>query len=164
MSQTIQIRSFRPEDAQGLAELFFASVRELGPRHYSPEQVAAWAPAIPDPGDYRSRASDGRVFLIAVDGENQPAAYGDLEMNGHIDHFFCRPDAAGTGITSILYDHLERFARGRTIVRLYVEASEAARGFFLRKGFAELERREFLLRGILVHNYAMEKLLNPSHA
>lgn len=155
----IQIRSFRPEDAQSLAELFFASVRQLGVRHYSQEQVAAWAPEIPDSRSYIRRADDGRIFLVAINRQNQPVAYADLELNGHIDHFYRHPNAR-PGTTSILYDHLEGRARERGIGRLHVEASEAAHGFFKRAGFVQLDRREFLLRGVKIHNYAMAKLLS----
>jgi putative acetyltransferase len=30
-----------------------------------------------------------------VDEDDEPLAFADLEMDGHIDHLFCRPDAAG---------------------------------------------------------------------
>jgi putative acetyltransferase len=65
----------------------------------------------------------------------------------------------GRGFASALYDRLEREALALGLRRLFVEASEAARQLFLRKGFKELERREFLRRGTLIHNYAMAKTL-----
>lgn len=162
MRPAVHIRPFQPQDAQALAELFFASVRELGPRHYSPEQIIAWAPAIPDPALYLWRASDGRIFLVAANSQNRPVAYADLELDGHIDHFFCHRLAAGTGVTSALYDRLEQCGLERGITRLYVEASAGALGFFLRQGFVQIERRDFLLRNVPIHNYRMEKLLKPS--
>jgi putative acetyltransferase len=42
---------------------------------------------------------------------------------------------------------------------LFVEASEAARRLFIRKGFAQVKRRDFLLPGVSIHNYLMEKKL-----
>jgi putative acetyltransferase len=153
------IRDFRPADAQAIAALFFDSVRALGLRYYNQSQVEAWAPEIPGPAWFELRAEDGRIFLVAADEEHHPIAYADLEMNGHIDHLYCRPDYAGRGVASNLYDHLEQEGRVRGIVRLHVEASEVARGLFLRKGFVESERREFSLRGVTLHNYRMEKRL-----
>ncbi len=38
-------------------------------------------------------------------------------------------------------------------------ASEAARRFLERRGFRGGGRRDFLLRGVMIHNYAMDKLL-----
>lgn len=156
---TIRIRPFRPDDAPALAVLFFHSVREAALRDYSQTQVEAWAPEIADPSRYTDRAKDGRVFLVAVDAKDEPIAYGDLENDGHIDHLYCRPDYVGRGVASALYNRLEAAARARGMPRLYVEASELARRLFERKGFAVENRREFELRGVAIHNYAMFKNL-----
>ncbi len=45
------------------------------------------------------------------------------------------------------------------IERLFTEASELARRFFLRKGFTALERQDKVLRGVPIHNYRMAKTL-----
>jgi putative acetyltransferase len=66
----------------------------------------------------------------------------------------------GSGVASALYDRLEQQARERGMTRLFAEASEAARRLFLRKGFAQVKRRDFFLRGVSIHNYLMEKLLS----
>ena len=155
----MEIRPFQDEDADGLAQIFFASVRTGGRLAYSAEQVAAWAPEAPDPARYKARAADGRILLVAVDDDGFPLAYGDLESDGHIDHLYCRPNAIGQGVASALYDRLEAVARERGISRLYVEASELARPLFERKGFSADERRDLEVRGVAIHNYAMSKRL-----
>lgn len=156
----MHIRAFRSEDAPALARIFHAAVHQVAGLHYSPEQVNAWAPVAPDSERFLERGADGRILLVAADDSDRPLAYGDLEANGHIDHFFCRPDVAGTGVASALYDQLEAAAGDLGIGRLHVEASEPARRFFLRKGFVLLERRDFTLGGVAIHNYAMEKRLD----
>lgn len=88
--------------------------------------------------------------------------YGDLESDGHIDHLYCRPEAAGTGVAATLLEELITRARDSGIERLYVEASELARGLFERRGFTVLHRRDFDVRGVAIHNYAMEKQLAGS--
>ena len=153
------IRAYRDGDASALADIFYDSVRQAARRDYSEEQVAAWAPVKPDPARFVARAADGRLTLVAADEDDVPVAYGDLELNGHIDHLYCRPDKVGSGIASRLYDEIERRARAMGISRLFVEASEAARRLFLRKGFAVTARRDFDRNGIALHNYAMEKTL-----
>jgi putative acetyltransferase len=154
-----EIRPFRNEDAAALAALFFDAVRIAGRQHYSQAQVEAWAPAPPDPSAYVKKAADGRLMLLALDPAGAPGAYADLESDGHIDHLFCRPDLVGQGVASALCDALEAAARRQGIARLYVEASEGARPLFLRKGFSVIERRDFEVRGVPIHNYAMEKRL-----
>ena len=156
----MQIRPFRPADAPALARIFYAAVHQVGGLHYSLEQVKAWAPAVPDPERFLEWGADGRILLVAADESDRPLAYGDLEKNGHIDHLYCRPDVAGTGVACALYDRLEAAARDGGIGRLHVEASEPARRFFLRRGFVALQRREFTLGGVAIHNFAMEKRLD----
>jgi len=157
-----RIRPFRSQDASALAEIFYEAVHGIAAAHYTPAQIHAWAPALPNPASMLERASDGRLVLVAVDEQDRPSAYGDLEADGHIDHLFCRPVAARTGTVSTLYDHLEAAARERGLGRLYVEASEPALRFFLRKDFILLQRRDFALRGVPIHNFAMEKRLPGS--
>jgi putative acetyltransferase len=43
--------------------------------------------------------------------------------------------------------------------RLYAEASEAARRFFLKKSFAVVNKRAFEISSVPIHNYAVEKRL-----
>jgi len=95
------IRPFRPADAQALAALFHASVREAGCRDYSAAQVAAWSP-------------------VAI----------------------------------------ERAAKRDGIARLFVEASEAARRLFERRGFSVEARNDVALHGVMLHNYRMSKALD----
>lgn len=155
----MRIRPFRPDDAERLATIFYRSVREAALKAYSEEQVAVWAPKIPRAHIYRRRAVDDRVLLVAVDERDVPAAYADLESNGHIFHLYCIPEFIGTGMVSKLYDALEIEARGRGITRLYVEASELARPVFERKGFSLVRRNDFTHRKVKIHNYIMEKML-----
>lgn len=156
----MQIRNFRPEDAEALADLFHASVREIGIREYNAEQVAAWSPARPDPARYL-RQAEGRVFLVAVNEAGEPIGYGDLEPDGHVDHLFCRPDSVGKGVGSAILHALEASANQLNIAMLYVEASEVARPVFERMGFVTECRREFERHGVPMHNYRMTKVLRP---
>ena len=61
------IRDYEEGDAPSIARLFYDSVRELGLRRYSPEQVSAWAPEPPSSAAFHAGAMDGRTTLVAVD-------------------------------------------------------------------------------------------------
>ena len=123
-----------PKDAIFLAAIFYDSVRIAGLLDYSQAQVGVWAPEVPDPVKFDERAHDGRSVFVVVNDVDVPAAYGELEHNGHIDHLYCRPELIGRGLASALYDRLEQEAEMLEIPRLFVEASEAARRLFLSKG------------------------------
>lgn len=153
------IRVFRDTDAEPLSALYRRSVEAIGPRGYTAEQVAAWASMTPSPERLRALAADGRTTLVAVDEADAPVAFGDLEADGHIHFLYCAPEAAGTGTVAALYAELEGRGRDAGMARLYSEASEAARSFFLKQGFTVLVRRDFELAGIPIHNYAVEKTL-----
>jgi putative acetyltransferase len=70
-------------------------------------------------------SSGGRLVLVAVDEDDRPVAYIDLEADGHIDHLFCRPDLAGTGVAAMLHDRLEAEAAARGIRILHVRSERA---------------------------------------
>jgi len=155
----VKVRPFRTDDAPALSQIFYRAVHDIAGLHYTPDQIAAWAPQPPKAERFVARGTDGRILLVAVDDSDVPLAYGDCETDGHIDHLFCRPDHAGTGLAAALYSALEAAAKERGIRALYVEASEPARRFFARQGFTTDARNDFVLNGVDMHNFRMTKQL-----
>ena len=153
----VTIRDYDQRDSADLADVFFRSVRQVALADYTAAQVGAWAPERRTGEQMHETASDGRLTLVAAGERDRAVAYIDLEPDGHIDHVYCAPEAAGHGIASQLYDAIEAAARRQGISRLFTEASELARRFFERKGFALLERQDMVLRGVPIHNYKMAK-------
>ena len=157
------IRPYRRDDAQALACLTLAAIRETGARAYSPEQVGAWSARHPDPERFRARAAKGDAILVAVDEADTPCAYALLEPDGHLDMLYCHPDHAGRGLATMLLEAVEAGARTAGLARLITEASELARPVFARAGWTLLHRRDFAIpfKGgkVAIHNYAMEKRL-----
>ncbi len=156
----MRIRRYEGKDAAPLSKLFARAVQGIGPRDYSARQVSAWLSRRPSAERLHRLAGDGRVLLVAVDDDDQPLGFIDLEANGHIDYLYCAPEVAGEGVAAALYLELEALARGRGLGGLHVEASEAARRFFLKQGFTVLKRRELVVAGVQIHNYAMAKSLS----
>jgi putative acetyltransferase len=156
----MQVRRFRPDDAEALTHVFFDAVHHVASQYYSEAQIHAWVPARPPVERYLARGADGRLLLVMVDEADRPVAYVDLEADGHIDHLFCRPEHAGKGVTGVLYAAMESAAREQGLARLYVEASEPAKRFFLKQGFRLVRRHDFERNGVPIHNYDMEKRLS----
>lgn len=159
MTQDVIIRAFTPDDAEEMSALFKASVLKLGTRFYTCDQVTAWAERGPSPQKIVTRNKEGLRTLVAQNTEGEILAYAELEADGHIDQVYARPDAAGKGVVSNLYDELETTARKLNLSKLYTEASEGARRFFRKKNFIEIGRRDFEIDGVVIHNFAMEKEL-----
>ena len=156
----MRLRPYAPADAAALASLYRRSVEGIGSRYYAPPQVEAWASLAPAPSRLDALMADGRARLVAVGAGDRPVAFADLERDGHLDFLYRDPDATETGAASLLYAGLEGIARTWGLRRLHAEASEAARGFFLRRGFTLTARRDFAVQGVPLHNYAIEKSLN----
>jgi putative acetyltransferase len=94
----------------------------------------------------------------------RPAVGTDPQRIRPTEHHHERPtqsagDVAGTGVTTKLYEALEQAARTNAIPLLFAEASEPARRFFAKQGFAVIERRDFEIAGVPIHNFRMEKRL-----
>jgi len=159
LDRALCVRTYFDIDAEEMHTLFIASIRDLASADYTAEQINAWADRAPSADVWRELAADGRKTWIAEAEGYRMAGFISLEADGHIDHLFVAPDFARRGIASRLLNHLEHHARLVKIPCLFTEASEVARPIFERQGFAVIERRDFELGGVAIHNYAMEKSL-----
>lgn len=156
----VTIRPYIQTDAVALSRIYLDAVVRIGAHDYSEAQVEAWAALTPSPEHLEGLSKDGRTRLVAVDETSgAPLAFCDLEADGHIHFLYCAPAAAGRGITAALYDALEKQAQLQGCTRLFSEASEAARRFFLKRGFLVTARRDLVISGVSIHNYAVEKNL-----
>jgi putative acetyltransferase len=151
------VRDYEQGDAGPICRLFYETVRTVNLEDYSPEQVRAWASELPDPAAWHRRMS-GRHTLIA-DEDGEVIGFAELEEDGHLDMLYCRADAVGRGVGSLLYAAVEERARGLGLGRISTEASITARPFFERHGFVVLRRNTVLQRGTGLTNFSMEKAL-----
>jgi putative acetyltransferase len=156
---TYTLRPFEADDAPALSALTLEAIQSIGAQAYSPEQVQVWSSGHTNAERFIARAEAGQhIYVMAEDG-GAPAAYALLEPDGHLDMLYCAPSHAGRGLASRLLDHAEEQARNMGVTRLYTEASELARKPFERAGYKLVQRRDFDLHGVAIHNYAMEKPL-----
>ncbi|MCB2066751.1 MAG: GNAT family N-acetyltransferase [Erythrobacter sp.] len=151
------IRRYHPGDELALARIMRAAIEGIGPRGYSPQQVIAWAGRTHSAQRYIERAGQGDSVILALDESGEPVAYSLVEPDGHVDHLYCDPAHAGNGLGKRLLAEIDVIARELRLPRLYTEASELARPVFERCGYAVLERRDFAIDGVPIHNYAMKK-------
>lgn len=155
----LTVRDCMEGDVPRLAEIFREAVALIGPSDYSAAQVEAWLARVPSAGILAERLGDGRNVWVLSDARSRAFAFVDLEADGHIDLLYASPAIAGTGAVASLLAHLEAAARAAGIECLHVEASAAARRFFLKQGFTVRNRRTFNIGGVEIFNFAMEKRL-----
>ena len=152
-----KIRAYRAEDAALLGRLFYDTVHALSRADYTPEQLHAWAPEVPDAEAWHTRLSRRRTLVVEEHGE--PIAFAALEGAGHLDLFYVHKDAVRRGIGTRLYEAVEQEAREMGIWWIHTEASITARPFFERHGFQVREARSIIRSGVELANYAMDKTL-----
>jgi putative acetyltransferase len=151
------IRLYVPHDIDDLMELFRDSVRQVASKDYSPAQVQAWAPDELDRDLWLERRGSRPTWVAVIDG--RIAGFTDLEPDGHVDMMFVHPDFQGRRVASSLLRHAEAEAVDLGLKRLFTEASITAKPFFERRGFRELAEQQVSVRGQVLTNYRMEKLL-----
>jgi putative acetyltransferase len=155
------LRPFLPSDAPTVAALFRASVNELAAEDYSDNQREAWAAAADDEEAFVAKLAGGLTIVALVGGEI--GGFATLKDNTLFDMLYVRPDLAGQGVGASLADAIEKLASARGTKSLTVEASDAARDFFARRGYVARSRNTVTIGGEWLGNTTMTKdLAAPS--
>ena len=151
----VRVRNYRSKDLASAVDLFTVAVHGLAPPHYDVAQCEAWAPRRPDLEYWRARLGAMRVLLAERTGVL--AGMLGYHDDGHVDLLFTHPEHARRGVATRLHDEaVQRLCAGG-VHALYTRASEVARPFFERHGYA-VERREVVrVRGVDLHRYAMRR-------
>jgi putative acetyltransferase len=154
---TLTMRPMLPADAPLLAQIFRASVEELGVEDYSDAQVEAWAEAADDEAAFAKSLSEQLTLIALLDGE--PVGFASLKGNDKLEMLYVHPAAIGQGAATMLVDALEKLARGRGVTKLTVDASDTAEGFFKFRGYVPQSRNTVLRGSEWLANTTMAKTL-----
>ena len=154
----LRVREYRESDAEALAVLFFESVRKGTTDHYNESQREAWAPTVPDIGEFASRLAT--MTVTVAEDEGGVVGFMTLDETGYIDLAYVEPDRIGTGVGSAIYEHVEAESKRRGQARLFVNASEVAKPFFEKHGWTVTSTHQVECRGEELTSHRMEKLLD----
>ena len=117
----------------------------------------AWAPDEIDPDDWRVRLAASSTWVAT--GGDRPAGFISLEWDGHLDMLYVDPEFQRRRVATMLLRQLEASAEARGLVRLFTEASVAAKPFFERWGFRVLGAQVVNRCGQALANFRMERRL-----
>ena len=151
----ILIRDLRAGEESVLRGLFRGSVHGLAARHYSAEQLDAWAPREYDAQQWCALIQGLRPFVAESGGAI--VGYADLQPSGYIDHFFVAGAHGGRGVGAALMAHIQETARQRGIAGLFADVSLSAEAFFTRHGFAVEARKTVVVRGVALRHARMRR-------
>ena len=153
----MRIRPYEQADAAAIVALFYETVHRVAAADYTPEQLDAWAPEVPDPAAWHARMAP-RHTLVAED-KGEILAFAELEEGGTLHMFYCRHDAQRQGIGSRLFGKIQNAARGLGLRRMVAHASITARPFFERQGFRVVKQNRVEHHGVALTNFTMEQSL-----
>lgn len=152
------IRLATKTDVPGIVQLFYNTIHTINRHDYTPAQIHAWAPHIPDETRWATRLDHKTVF-VAETSAGFLLGFAELDPDGHIDCFYCHHASQRQGVGRSLLKHIEQTARQQGTLRLFTEASITARPFFERRGFRTLHENQVVRNGVSLINFAMEKIL-----
>lgn len=161
-SRKPSLRPYLPSDLPVLSEIRYAAIEELTVDDYDEDQRQAWASAAEDEEALAESLEKGLTIVALVGG--RPVGFIALQEGGLIDQLFVDPVVARTGVASALMDAIERLAAARGIERLAVDASDTAKPFFEKHGFAAQFRNTIAIEGQRLGNTRMTKALATGSA
>jgi putative acetyltransferase len=144
-----------PQDQTLLAEIFVASIMELGEDWYDEDELTAWASAAEDVADFGQRLSPLLTLIATNDGE--PAGFVSLKDNTKIHMLYVAPEHAGQGIGTALVKAVETIATHRGAKSLEVDASDMAKRLFEKLGYVAQRRNTVNISGVWLGNTTMTK-------
>jgi GNAT superfamily N-acetyltransferase len=147
----IGIRRATDADRAAIARLHEASIRALGPRAYTEEEVDSWAAGI-TPTQYVIE----QEMYVATRGE-EVAGFGHYHR-GEIVAVYVEPSHIGHGAGRTLMAKLEEVARADGATHLHLNAALNSVGFYAACGYAQTKETVYMTRGGVVMKVAlMEK-------
>ncbi|MGC2712623.1 MAG: GNAT family N-acetyltransferase [Pseudolabrys sp.] len=153
----LALRPFLPADAPLLREIFRDSIEELTSDDYTEAQQEVWASVADNVADFGKKLS-ARLTLVAT-MEGSPVGFASLEGKDRIDMLYVHPAATGQGVGAMLVDALEKLASSRGEVKIVVDASDSARGFFEKRGYVAQQRNTVLVGDEWLANTTLHKQL-----
>ncbi len=154
------LRPFAAADLEIVAAIYTASIHTLAAPFYSPAQITAWAPPVPDLARWTKRLAP--LQTIVADAAGALAGFTSYTLAGYLDLLFVHPAFARRGVATRLYAQAESALRAKGVTAFTTDASLAARSFFERQGF-RVEREENVeCRGAYLRRFAMRKPLRKA--
>ena len=153
----MNLRTSFPEDLPHLARLFHDTVRQVNSAHYTPAEVAAWAPDQPDLERWRHKLAGETVMVAELAGEM--VGFCAWTDTGYLDFLYVHQAYQRKGVATALYAVAEATLRVQGLGRIHTQASVTAQPFFLRNGFRLVRHQSVQVRGVGLPNAIMEKAL-----
>lgn len=92
----MMLRPYRKEDCEQTARLFYETVHAVNAKDYAPRQLAAWAPAVPQPEAWH--ASFCGHYALVAEEDGAVIGFGDIDATGYLDRLYVHKGHQGRGV------------------------------------------------------------------
>ena len=157
----MDILEAKRNDVEQIVSVFHDTIHIVNSQDYTPEEVNAWSPDVPDVKEWAEKRLSTRITFVA-DDEGIIVGFGELETTGHIDCLYCHHNYQRRGVGAAIFRQIENKARALGLRRLFVEASITARLFFETQGFTIVNQQTVVRRGVELTNFVMEKYIGTN--
>ena len=162
-ADVIELRAYRPEDAQVTLAIFQGAVLTGAAEAYSLAERQAWAGRALDLERWNTRRLACMTWVAEVRGK--VVGFCGLavtsETDGVVDMLYVHPDHTRRGVGTALLQEVERTARELALKRLSSDVSLIARATYERQSFEVMARRTTPIGVERLANLLMVKQLEP---
>ncbi|WP_382281384.1 GNAT family N-acetyltransferase [Halostagnicola sp. GCM10023243] len=138
----VRVREATPTDADAIAAVHAAAIRELGSGDYDDRQRRAWLANV-HPERYPIEETDAGIHVLVAERDDRLVGFGWLDRNssgrdesvGEIVAVYVRPDAVREGVGREILERLEGVARDAGLESIVLVASKHAIDFYRRQGY-----------------------------
>ena len=163
----LTLGSFSEQYTSEIIYIYQEAVHNISSDLYTCAQKRAWAPIPADHAKWTKRLTQTRPSLCFSQGKLAGFAEfkPDLDTkSGYIDCFYVHPDYQRQGVGDCLLSHIMQQADTHLLALITVDASAAAKAFFVKHGFI-CQQKQFPVRNnIQLYNYNMQYRLKKSQA
>ncbi|NLY62917.1 MAG: GNAT family N-acetyltransferase [Erysipelothrix sp.] len=150
----MKIRKYQATDIDQVFKLFFNTVHNINSKDYDSDQINVWAPANYDYQKLNNKLVSSNSLMI--EDNNLIVAFGDIQNNGYIDHFYVSHLKQGQGIGKLLLAALEKLV-SKDITEYSSHVSISAYPFFLANGYQLVLENTVTIDNFELINYYMKK-------
>jgi GNAT superfamily N-acetyltransferase len=154
----MHVRLATSADVPDIVRIFYETIHHVNVSDYTPEQIHAWAPELPDTALWEQRL-DTRMTFVA-DAGGAVLAFGELHRSGLIDCLYCHHEHQRCGIGSFILRVMTLTAISLGQSRLSTASSVTARPFFKAHGFIAVKSQTVIWHNIALPNFIMEKTVS----
>ena len=132
----VELRAANPGDMDAVLAVHRAAVRSVTTDRYTDEEVAAWAAAQDDPGQYPI-GEDSQYIAVAETDDDGVVGFVGLDLaDGVLETLYVHPTVQGEGTGTALLTHAEDTLRDHGHRVCVVAASRNAVPFYRRRGYS----------------------------